>query len=146
MHLISKLTNVAAIRSLWLVPYKNARGEPFSLHLTPHFAKNLDGTTFEKWKSGNGIEKHWCKYIKNYDLHIHNGLLLWWSRSKVSDLQKSSQTPKTILETVLFVKITCFLSIWTIWGPSRTFPAEMLRGVKLTPPPSRIGEKVNFGK
>ena len=32
---------------------------------------------------------------ENFDLQYHNGPPLWWSRSKVLDLQKSSQNPQT---------------------------------------------------
>ena len=34
---------------------------------------------------------NWKSILSNFDLQNHNGPPLWWSKSKVSDLQKSSQ-------------------------------------------------------
>ena len=54
---------------------------------------------------------------------------------KFQNSKNRPKSPKTILDTVLFVQVTCFSPIWTMWEPSRTFPGKILRGVKLTPPP-----------
>ena len=70
------------------------RSWPERSGMAPKWFKRTENKLF--WRIKQFKVWFWDDFwrFENFDFHIHNGSSLWWSRSKVSDLQKSSQYPQ----------------------------------------------------
>ena len=76
------------------------------------------------WKSKSNIFR-WNLEISKLKLDSRRNFISSHYGFGARNFQTSNNCSKTILWIVLFVILTYFPSIWTIWGPFRTFLAKI---------------------